>query len=220
MAAPSPAVCPRLACTHSWLSLDAGGFAMRATRLFGHRRREFLKSSALAAMTAAIAQLPAPVRADQGGIGFWLPGAFGSLAATPVTPGWAMGTIFLNTFVDAGGDVASSRAIRIGNRTTNLNVTLDARVDAAVNAIALAPSCTFATPVLGGQLSVTMLTLFGGSNARIEANITGNLGPIGFARERSISDSLISASDVFPQASLKWNHGVHNKARHQEIASS
>ena len=27
-----------------------------------------------------------PAAADQGGISFWLPGAFGSLAATPLTP--------------------------------------------------------------------------------------------------------------------------------------
>lgn len=181
---------------------------MRATWFFGQRQRKFFKSSA--AITAAVTLLAAPARADQGGISFWLPGAFGSLAATPVTPGWAMGTIFLNEFVRAGGEVASSRAIRLGNATTNLNVTLDARLNAAVNAIALAPSYTFATPVVGGQLTVTMLTIVGSSNARIDANLTGTLGPIGFARERSISDSLFSASDVFPQATLKWNHGVHN----------
>jgi hypothetical protein len=177
---------------------------------FHRQLRDVVKSPVLAALTAAIAFAPVSARADQGGVGFWLPGAFGSLAATPVTPGWAMGTIFYNTFVDAGGAVASSRAIRLGNRTTNLNVTLDARLEAAVNAIALAPNYTFATPVLGGQLTITMLTLVGSSNGRIDATLFGSLGPIGFARERSISDSLISASDVFPQATLRWNHGVHN----------
>jgi hypothetical protein len=181
---------------------------MPATWLFDHRLHDLAKSSALAALTAAITF--APARADQGGVSFWLPGAFGSLAAAPVTPGWAMGTFFYNTFVDAGGEVASSRAIRLGNRTTNLNVTLDARLEAAVNAIALAPSYTFATPVLGGQLTITMLTLVGSSNGRIDATLSGALGPIGFSRERSISDSIFSASDVFPQATLKWNHGVHN----------
>ncbi len=153
---------------------------------------------------------PRPSRADQGGISFWLPGAFGSLAATPVQPGWALGTIYLHSSVSAGGDVAASRAIRLGDRTTNLTINLDARIKAAVDAIAIAPSYTFATPVLGGQLTVTMLTLIGNSQATIDANITGALGPIGFAASRSISDSLFSASDVFPQATLKWNHGVHN----------
>jgi hypothetical protein len=168
------------------------------------------RPSARFALTALIALAPTAIRADQGGISFWLPGAFGSLAATPVTPGWAIGTIYYHTSVSAGGDVAASRAIRLGNATTNLTVTLDARLKAAVDAIALAPSYTFAEQVLGGQLTITMLTLVGNSKAQIDANLTGTLGPIGFARERSISDSLFSASDVFPQATLKWNHGVHN----------
>ena len=50
-------------------------------------------------------------RADQGGVGFWLPGAFGSLAATPLVPGWSLGAIYLHSSVSAGGDVAASRSI-------------------------------------------------------------------------------------------------------------
>jgi len=29
--------------------------------------------------------------ADEGGVGFWFPGLFGSLAAVPQVPGWALG---------------------------------------------------------------------------------------------------------------------------------
>ena len=36
-------------------------------------------------------------RADQGGVSFWLPGAFGSLAATPLVPGWSLGAIYLHS---------------------------------------------------------------------------------------------------------------------------
>jgi hypothetical protein len=79
-------------------------------RLSRHRLPDLLKSSVLAALAAAIAFASTPLRADQGGIGFWLPGAFGSLAATPVTPGWAMGTIYLHQSVSAGGEVASQSA--------------------------------------------------------------------------------------------------------------
>ena len=32
--------------------------------------------------------------ADEGGVGFYLPGSFGSLAATPGVPGWAWATIY------------------------------------------------------------------------------------------------------------------------------
>jgi hypothetical protein len=183
---------------------------MPLTGLLRYYRHLPITCSSLAALTSAALLLPEPAHADQGGLSFWLPGAFASLAATPVTPGWAMGTIYLHESVSAGGAVASSRAIRLGNATANLNVTLDARLNAAVDAVALAPSYTFATPVLGGQLTVTMLTLVGNSQATINANLIGSLGPIGFARERSIGDSLFSVSDVFPQATLKWNHGVHN----------
>lgn len=165
---------------------------------------------AAAALAAGITNARTPAHADQGGISFWLPGSFGSLAAIPGAPGWAWGTIYIHTTANAGGDVASSRAIRLGDATANLNVTLDARLRAAVDAIAIAPSYTFATPVLGGQLTITMLTLVGNSQATIDANLSGTLGPIGFSRDRSISASLFSASDVFPEATLKWNHGVHN----------
>ncbi len=37
---------------------------------------------------ALLASRP-PASADEGGISFWLPGTFGSLAAAPGTPGWA-----------------------------------------------------------------------------------------------------------------------------------
>src|SRR5262249_9306008 len=67
-----------------------------------------------------------PALADQGGISFWLPGAFGSLAAAPLTPGLTLGGIYLHSDVSAGGDVAASRALRFPNRTINLNINLDA----------------------------------------------------------------------------------------------
>jgi hypothetical protein len=161
-------------------------------------------------LAATLTVVPATVRADQGGISFWLPGAFGSLAAAPATPGWALGTIYIHSSVRGGGDVAASRAIRLGDRTTNLTVNLDARIKGTADIVAVAPSYTFASPVLGGQLAVSMFALVGNSTATIDANITGALGPIGFAASRSISDSLFSYGDLFPQASLKWNHGVHN----------
>ena len=41
-----------------------------------------------AALTAALFG-PPRASADEGGVSFWLPGNFGSLAATPGVPGWA-----------------------------------------------------------------------------------------------------------------------------------
>jgi hypothetical protein len=53
-------------------------------------------------------------RADEGGVSFWLPGIFGSLAATPLQPGWALNAVTYHTSVSAGGDVARAREITIG----------------------------------------------------------------------------------------------------------
>jgi len=58
---------------------------------------------------------PQRASADEGGVSFWLPGQFGSLAATPQAPGWALGTIFYHTSVSAGGNVAAARQITIAN---------------------------------------------------------------------------------------------------------
>jgi hypothetical protein len=38
--------------------------------------------------------LPGPVRADENAYSFWLPGQFGSLAAVPGVPGWAMAEVY------------------------------------------------------------------------------------------------------------------------------
>src|SRR5829696_1076154 len=58
-----------------------------------------------AALTvAAIMSASQVARADEGGVSFWIPGLFGSLAAVPATPGFGLATIVYNTSVDAGRD--------------------------------------------------------------------------------------------------------------------
>src|SRR3981081_3280933 len=69
-------------------------------------------------------------RADQGGVSFWLPGLFGSLAATPQQPGWSLGTIYYHTSVTGGADVTAARAITIGRFNPTLNVNLSGNVNA------------------------------------------------------------------------------------------
>jgi len=61
-------------------------------------------------------------QADEGGVGFWFPGLFGSLAAVPQVPGWALGIIDLYNPVSAGGNVAAARQITIGKLPINVNV--------------------------------------------------------------------------------------------------
>jgi hypothetical protein len=171
-------------------------------------RATIISTGLLAAVMLSLA--PEHARADQGGVSFWLPGAFGSLAATPLQPGWAMGAIYLHSAVNAGGDVAASRTINFPNRAATLTVNLNADLRARADVGVLSPSYVFATPVLGGQFAVNVLALYGRQEANINANITGALGPIGFAAQRSIGQSLAAFGDVFVQPTLRWNQGVNN----------
>jgi hypothetical protein len=61
-----------------------------------------------------IASTPQVSLAERGGVGFWLPGTFGSLAAVPGTPGFSFSNIVYNTNVSAGGNVSATREITIG----------------------------------------------------------------------------------------------------------
>ena len=45
-------------------------------------------------------------RADENGIRFWIPGFFGSLAATPQQPGWSVAAFNYFTDVSGGGNIA------------------------------------------------------------------------------------------------------------------
>ena len=93
--------------------------------------------------------------ADEGGVSFWIPGLFGSLAATPQQPGWSMANIYYHTSVSAGADVARAREFTLGRVPGN--VTVNANLNLNLNATGdlgfVLPSYVFATPVLGGQAS-------------------------------------------------------------------
>src|ERR1700754_2697331 len=93
-----------------------------------------------AAVTALLVLPDQAARADEGGISFWIPGFFGSLAATPQQPGWSISTIYYRTAVSAGGTVARAREITIGQIPTNLTASLDARVNATANLGLVAPT--------------------------------------------------------------------------------
>jgi hypothetical protein len=73
------------------------------------------------AASTLFAMAPAAV-ADEGGVSFWLPGLFGSLAATPQVPGWSLGIIALPTSASAFGKVATARGVTIGQFNPTLNL--------------------------------------------------------------------------------------------------
>ena len=151
-----------------------------------------------------------PASADESGVSYWLPGRFSSLAAVPSVPGWSMAAVYYHTTVGASGAVAAARQIQIGRIPANLNVSLNANLNAQADLVLLNPTYTFATPVLGGQLAIGVTGLFGRSSANVDGTLTATLGPLALTRMGSIGDSITSVGDLYPQATLKWNAGVHN----------
>src|SRR5690349_17008869 len=80
-----------------------------------------------AAAIVASLMLPGRAAADEGGVSFWVPGFFGSLAAVPQqAPGWSFTSIYYHTSVSAGANVARAREISIGNLPANVNVNVNA----------------------------------------------------------------------------------------------
>ncbi len=169
--------------------------------------RWLLRASVCAMATGL---LSAPAVADESGVSYWLPGRFGSLAALPGVPGWSMAAVYYHTSVEASGAVAAARQIQIGRFPANVNVSLNASLTAQADLILLNPTYTFATPVLGGQLAIGVTGLFGRAATSIDGTLTTVIGPLVGTRTGIISDSLTSVGDLYPQATLKWNAGVHN----------
>src|SRR5271156_1458897 len=162
-------------------------------------------------VTIAVLMLGSGIaRADESGISFWLPGQYGSLAATPTTPGWALGAIYYHANVSGFGNVAAAREIQVGRFSPNVNVNLNLSLSGQADLVFLAPSYTFATPVFGGQLAVSLTGLFGNTNAAINGTLTAIVGPPVAHRTGSIFDSLTSVGDLYPTATLRWNNGVNN----------
>ena len=97
--------------------------------------------------------------ADEGGVGLWVPGFFGSLSATPLVPGASFAAIYYHTSVKAGADVAFARQVNSGRITTNFTGSVNINLRADVDLGLAVPSYTFAQPFLGGQATVLMLVL-------------------------------------------------------------
>jgi hypothetical protein len=169
-----------------------------------------LIQSGIGAAVALLGPLSAPALADEGGVSYWLPGQFSSLAATPQVPGWSMAEVYYHTTVSAFGAVAAAREIQIGRFSPTVNVNFNANLNAQADLLLLNPTYTFATPVLGGQLAIGVTGLFGRSAASINGTLTTGLGPFAITRTGSIGDSITSVGDLYPQATLKWNAGAHN----------
>jgi hypothetical protein len=127
------------------------------------------------AASAALALSPEISRADESGISFWLPGLYGSLAATPTTPGWSVAAIYYHTTVNAA---AAAREFQVGRFSPTVNINLNLVLSGQADLMFIAPTYTFATPVLGGQLSATLAGVYGRNSASIAGTLTASAGPI------------------------------------------
>lgn len=177
------------------------------TRITGRLRR----TAAIAA--AAITITPWPVLADQGGVSFWVPGLFGSFAASPLVPGWSVSTIYYHTSVDASGSLAAAKQFEVGlirKRNVNLNVNLDVNLSGRGDIVFVVPQYVFEEKIFGAQLALVMAAAYGRNSATLDGTLTASLGPLTVTRHGSITESVTAFTDLFPQANLRWNAGVHN----------
>jgi hypothetical protein len=152
--------------------------------------------------------------ADEGGVSFWAPGFLGSLAAAPQQPGWSLATIYYHTSVSAGSDVALAREFETGRVPASLSARLSASLNATGDVGFVIPTYVFATPVLGGQASASLLGAYGVTSASLAGTLSGNPttpgGSIPIMRSVSFSDTSWGFGDLMPEFSLRWNAGVNN----------
>jgi hypothetical protein len=175
--------------------------------------RQALRQSYIAAGIAAlaIAALLQPARADEGGVSFWVSGIYASLAAVPLQPGWTVNETYYHWQGQGGADVAAAREITIGRFNPTATISLSGNLMALADLVFGTAIYTFEQPVFGGQASVGLLAAYGRTDANVNATISGTVGPFAFGPfTRQDFGEATGFSDLYPQATLRWNHGVDN----------
>ena len=150
--------------------------------------------------------------ADEDGVSFWIPGFFGSLAAAPQQPGWALTSILYNTNVSASGNAAVAREITIGRFNPTINISANANLHADATIGFVAPSYTFATPFLGGQASAILLFGYGNNDTSLNASATAttDIPPLSITRSVALQQDTSGFTDLIPMFTDRWNAGVNN----------
>jgi hypothetical protein len=169
------------------------------------------RQAATVLFVAGAALMPAfGAHADENGVSFWIPGLFGSLAATPQQPGWSFAAINYYTNVSASGAAAVSKEITIGQFNPVVNASVGANVAAKADLGIFVPTYVFATPFLGGQASASLLTVYGNNSTSLNATATGSVGPIPFTRSIALQQDTSGIGDLIPEFVVRWNAGVSN----------
>jgi len=154
--------------------------------------------ASIASITGAASMLLAAntACADEGGVSFWAPGQFSSLAAVPGETGWAIPLIYYHVSADAG---ASKNFIVGGNLT--------AGVDAKADLLFFFPTYTFKEPVLGAQAAFGVGWAAGRLRASADVAVTG---PRGNTLTGTRTDTVSGGSDLYGLGTLKWHYGSNN----------
>lgn len=148
--------------------------------------------------------------ADESGVSFWFPGQYASGAAVQQTPGWTLGISYYHSNVGVAGSVAAAREILADRIPSTVNVNLNLSLRGQADLVTLAPSYTFATPVLGGQLSAGMSSQFGQAAGSLAGTLTALAGPNVITRTGMLEDTLTSYGDLVPITTLVWTQGPNN----------
>lgn len=155
-----------------------------------------LASVVLRLAPGAVVFASTPAGADEGGVSFWTPGSYGSLAAVPAVPGWSFSTFNYYDSVSAG---KSAEFVRGGGVEAGLSSRLDL--------LFANPTYVFATPVFGGQAALSMEAVVGPETTSAFGTVSG---PGGASLPASRTDSVFGIGDLYPSGSLRWNWGVNN----------
>jgi hypothetical protein len=129
--------------------------------------------------------------ADEGGVSFWVPGQYSSLAAVPLSPGVY---VVPNTYLYSGSAGVS--------RTFPIGVNVVANVNANFRAEFLSGLYVPDTTVFGGRLSLGLTGIYG------ENTVTGRVtvGPLTGER----TQTQWGFGDLYPMVTLSWNSGFNN----------
>jgi len=176
----------------------------------GRIQRKLKLYTVAAIIASASGWTPGTARADEGGVSFWIPGFFGSLAAVPTQPGFALETIAYNTNVNADADVARAREFEIGRLNPTLTLTAAASLHNDTGLELFIPSYTFATPVLGGLITAGTIVGVGAGHTSLNATVTASVPPFSVTRADSLDVSAAGNSDVIPLVLWRWHSGVNN----------
>jgi hypothetical protein len=139
-------------------------------------------------LTCAVV-LPETSRADEGVSAIGSPASTAALRRHRRGPRWSWAVVYLHSSADAAADQAFPR----GGRGL-----ISLRVSGRGDIVAFGPTYTLNAPVLGGQLSLSLLATPGSSEASADVTLTGQGGQLIATRFVSVVNLVTRWTPVGP----------------------